>query len=143
MTRPTLSLRLHAGLALIALLSLAVASAACGGGRQRIGISFVGRSAHELAPLRLHRALDDATAKASRHDGFLAHVRYSPADCACPPWEAHLHGRWQRVDLRPTPSKDAQTMTEALIYLTDDRTRGASGWYFPVLDWKAPAPRHD
>lgn len=94
------------------------------------------RTPLEAANIRVDRALDDATIEASSQDRYLAKLRYNPATCACPPWEAELFGRWQRVDLQPEPPRAKQSMREAWVIVGPLWTESSTGWRYPVLRWQ-------
>lgn len=121
----------------LVLLGLAL-SAGCGASdRSRVPLLF--RSPMEAAQLRIDRALSSAREQAADQPSIRAALRYNPATCACPPWEARLFGHWQRVDLQPPPSRDQLAMEHAQLTPTGGYIEGASGWRYASFTWALDA----
>jgi hypothetical protein len=72
-------------------------------------------------------------------------VRWNPAACECPGWEARLWGRWVRVGLEvpdeaglTVPAQDASNAEvpaarrRVTLSLTDDIVESSTGWRYPV-----------
>lgn len=124
--------------AVLFVLSLAIVLSSGCGASSRVRIPFLSRSPQEAAGHRVERALSDARTQVASQSAYTTAVRYNPATCDCPSWEAKLFGRWQRVELRPAPTREEQQLTHARVQLTGDYTEGSTGWRYPALRW-APA----
>lgn len=120
-------------------LGLALFSSACGANGS-VRLPFLNRAPQDVAALRVDRALDDARNAVLDQPAHEIAVRYNPATCECPAWEALLYGEWQRVDLVPTPLRADQTMQRARLQTTGETLLSSSGWRYPRLRWQAVTP---
>lgn len=130
--------RVRRGLVVAAALWVLAFNAGCGASdRARVPLLF--RSPLEAAQLRLDRALTSAREEAADQHTIRAPLRYNPATCACPPWEARLYGSWRRVDLQPPPSREQQGLQHAQLTPTGAYVEGASGWRYATFAWALSA----
>lgn len=111
-----------------------VFSSACGAS-SRVRIPILSRSPMDAAGHRIDRALQLARERVTSQSFYKTAIRYNPATCDCPSWEAELFGHWQRVDLIPVPTRQDQQLTRARIELTGEHVEGSTGWRYPVLHW--------
>ena len=93
----------------------------------------------EQASRRLSLAQDEAWRAVATPKDVQVALRYNPASCDCPAWEAFVFGRWERVALEPRPGAEHRAMTSALVSTTGRSTRSSQGWNYAVLTWR-PAP---
>lgn len=100
----------------------------------------------EVAAGRIARATDRAVMTSERVDPVRALVRSNPAECDCPAWEVLLHGRWERVEIRPARAADDADLAlveaglpdglplEATISATGDAVVAGDGWRYAVFE---------
>lgn len=100
----------------------------------------------EVAAGRIARAADRALASSERVDPVRVLVRSNPAACECPAWEVLLHGRWERVELRPARAADDADLAlierglpdgeplEATLSATGDVVVAGDGWRYAVFE---------
>lgn len=90
-----------------------------------------------LAQRKVARAVDEGAASAELQSEVTTRVRYNPAPCTCPDWEAWLYGRWVRGALRPEPPT-SRAPQELRLRVTSEREEGENGWRYPVFELAAP-----
>lgn len=73
--------------------------------------------ATDAARSRVHRQVDRADDAQRSTPELVTMIRWNPADCDCPPWEAHLFGRWERLTL--LPARDAGSYVGELLSRSD------------------------
>lgn len=84
------------------------------------------------AERRVERALDESLRAAELQSEVTTRLRYNPAPCEGPDWEAWLYGGWVRGELRPEPLERA-SIIEGRLRVTNERVEGANGWRYPVF----------
>ncbi len=80
-------------------------------------------AATDAARTRVHRQIDRADSEQRSTPELTTLIRWNPADCECPPWEARVFGRWERLTL--LPSRDAGNAVNELL--------GRADWSAPPL----------
>lgn len=93
---------------------------------------FSFRDPLSAAERRVDRALAESLRAAELQSEVTTQLRYNPAPCEGPDWEAWLYGSWVRGELRPEPARRAGTI-EGRLRVTDERVEGANGWRYPVF----------
>lgn len=127
-------------------IGIAAAPLACGGPTVDPASTAVSAAARRLARADL-RAGEAAWAE----PGYATRLRHNPGDCACPPWEIQMTGRWVRVEARPADPNAPEHLAllvadgaerDVWLNLTRDIVGSESGWNYRVVE-VAPPPNAD